>query len=211
MKTFKVLIFNGLVLAVLSASNVLAETVNFNVTATIPAASGISIVATENEIVNGNEVFGPTVTEFNFDPMSFDAENGIYTSDHFFAINVAATGGAGSPDVTVSYGQQSNPGGQVKGLDFKSTVTFTKVTGGPAPQDQEEILLAAHGPIKLMNQIAGGEQIDEGELANGFLRMRVGIYDGANASLNAAGGEPFTNADQSGAYTGVFTVTAVID
>jgi len=65
----------------------------FLVTADIPAATGVSITATRNQVVGGAEQFGPTVTAFDFNPMSFDTVNGIYLPAHFFAIDVASTGG----------------------------------------------------------------------------------------------------------------------
>lgn len=201
----------GILVAAIMFVPGLASAVDFNVTATIPAANGISISATENQMVSGNEVFGPTVTEMNFNPMAFDSANGIWTSVKFFAVDVGATGGAGSPTVTVTYGSESNPTDQIKGLGFKSTATFTKVTGGPAPTDQIETLLAAHGPTLLLNSLSSGENIDSSELIGGFLRMRVGIYDGALAEFNDVGGEPFTNGDLPGSYSGVLTVTATLN
>ena len=187
-----------------------AGALNFPVTATVPAATGVSITATENHIAQGVEVFGPVVTEFDFDPLVFDSLFAIWRSNVFFAVNVAATGGAGAPDVTVTFGSPSSPPNQVKHIGFKSTATFTKVSGGPAPTDQTETELTAHGPTKLLSQLTGGEHINRTELIGGFLRIRVGIFDGNNPALNAAGGEPFTNGDWPGSYTGVFTVTGTV-
>ena len=187
-----------------------AFAVDFTVTANIPAATGVSIIATRNQMVNGTEEFGPEVTEFDFDPMSLDTKFGIYRSPHFFAIDVGATGGAEAPDVVVSFNNESNPTGQAKGLGSKATTTFTLVSGGPTPTDQSEAIIASLG-TKLLSQLIGGQTIDETLQAGGFLRMRVGIYDGGSASLNAAGGGPFTNSDKPGKYTGTFTVTATID
>jgi len=176
----------------------------------VPQATGVSIVATRNQVVGGVEQFGPAVTEFDFNPMSYDSQNGIYTSNYFYAIDVAATGGAGAPDVTVTYGSESSPAGQVKGLGSKSTITFSKVSGGPAPKDQVDAVMAGHGPTKLLSQIESGEAITDTELIGGFLRMRVGVFDGANPSLVSAGGEPFSNSDLPGAYSGILTVSATI-
>lgn len=190
-----------------------AAAVDFVVSADVPPATGVSISATENHMEGSTEVFGPTVIAFDFNNASghldLDTVNGIYTSDHFFTIDVAAIGGAGSPNVTVSYGSESNPVGQTKGFGFKSTATFNKVTGGPAPSDQVDTTMGTHG-TKLLNQISGGEFISNTDLLGGFLRIRVGVYDGANSALNTAGGEPFTNADISGPYSGVVTVTATL-
>ncbi len=200
-------------------SDALEETASFIMSATVPAATGISIIATENEIVGTNEVFGPVVTAFDFNvdgitppSLDFDTVNKIYISDHFYAIDVAATGGAGSPQVVVSYGAESNPAGQANGFGVKATATFNKVTGGPLPEDQDDITMAGHG-TKLLQDISGGETMTPTELLGGFLRVRVGIYDGGDTStggLNDQGGEPFTAGDLPGPYSGTVTVTATL-
>lgn len=186
-----------------------AGAVTFDVSADVKAATGVTISATENTIVGGNEVFGPTVTAFDFNTASgfltLDAANGILISDHFFAIDVAATGGAGGPDVDVSYGSEVSPAGQAKGIGWKTTATFNKVTGPEG--SQTDVTMGAYG-TKLLAQLTTLLNIPKADLLGGFLRIRVGIYDGANAGLNAAGGEPFTNADAPGPYSGILTVTA---
>lgn len=206
----KVLAVLAILILSLAVLGTQAFAVDFTVSATIPSATGVSITATRNQIVNGTEQFGPQVTAFDFDPMTLDSVFGIYRSKYFFAIDVGATGGAGSPDVSVEYSNESNPAGQTTGLGAKATTTFSLVSGGPAPTDQSEAVIASLG-TKLLSQLAGGLAIDESLQAGGFLRMRVGIYDGANAALNTAGGEPFTNGDIAGDYSGTFTVTATVD
>jgi hypothetical protein len=184
----------------------LVKAEQFIVTATLPAATGVTITATR--VRTSDNVFQNTVTELNFDPLRFDPTNGIWVPDHYFAIDVGGTGGAGSPNVTVSYGNETSPAGQVKGLGFKSSATFVKITGPSNSQTQTP--LAAHGPIKLLKDLRGGEVVNGSELVGGFLRLYVGIYTGGNSTLDAAGGEPFTNADRPGTYQGTLTVTAVV-
>ena len=62
-----------------------ADVVDFLVSATIPSASGVSIVATK--VDSASNVFGATVTALNFDPMVFNSNLGIWLPDHFFAID----------------------------------------------------------------------------------------------------------------------------
>ena len=93
-------------------------------------------------------------------------------------------------------------------LGFKSTATFVKITG--PSNAQVENPLTTHGPKKLLKSITAGENITSGEINGGFLRVYVGIYPGADAAIDAAGGEPFTNGDKSGSYQGTLTVSATI-
>lgn len=184
----------------------MADEVDFLVSATIPPASGVSIVATEVDAASNT--FGPAVTELDFDPMAFNSQLGIWLPNHFFAVDVGVTGGAGSVDVTVTYAEGAKPVGQAHGLGFKTTATFVKVTG---PQNnQTETELAAHGPKKLLKDIAGGEHITGPELLGGFLRVFVGIFPGDDQSIIGAGGETFTNADKPGDYDGTLTITATV-
>jgi hypothetical protein len=189
-----------------AAMALITDSKQFVVSATVPAASGINIVATQVSLP-GN-VFGASVTAMDFNPLTFDSTNGIWIPNHYFAVDVGASNGAGNPNITVSYGSESKPAGQVKGLGFKSTATFVKITG-PAGS-QVETPLAAHGPKKLLNSIAGGENITAAEISGGFFRVYVGLYTGDNAGLNTLGGEPFTNGDKPGTYQGTLTVSATI-
>jgi len=182
-----------------------AATVDFVVTATVPAATGVSILATE--VDSASNVFGQQVSALNFDPMTFDSQNGIYLPDHYFVIDVGAVGGAGSPDVNVTYTEGAKPAGQTNGLGWKSICTFVKVTGSPGNEVQTD--MTAHGPKKLLKDISG-ESILESELTEGFLRMYVGVFPGDDSGILAAGGEVFSNADEAGTYNGTLSVTATV-
>lgn len=202
----KLFLLTVVMLGLATSAMAITDTEDFVVSATVPAASGINIVATEVSLP-GN-TFGSQVTAMDFDPLSFDTANGIWIPNHYFAVDVGATGGAGTPNITVSYGNESNPVGQVKGLGFKSTATFVKITGPEGAQVEEA--LAAHGPEKLLKDLIGGEDITAAEIDGGFFRVYVGIYTGDDATLNGLGGEPFTNADVAGDYSGTLTISATI-
>lgn len=183
-----------------------ADEVDFLVSASIPSASGVSIVATEVDAASN--VFGATVSELNFDPMTFNSELGIWLPDHYFAVDVGATGGAGSVNVTITYTEGAMPSGQTDGLGQKSTATFVKVTGQEGSQVETE--LASHGPKQLLIDLTGGEQFTGTELLGGFLRAYVGIFPGDDQDILNAGGAPFSNADVPGDYDGTLTVTATV-
>jgi len=182
-----------------------ADTVDFIATVTVPAATGVSIVATEVDSVSN--VFGQQVSALNFDPMTFDSTNGIYLPDHYFVIDVGAVGGAGSPNVTVTYVEGAKPAGQTNGLGWKSIATFVKITGSPGNEVQTD--LTAHGPKKLLKDLSG-ESILESEISGGFLRLFVGVFPGDDQDIITAGGEVFSNADKAGTYNGTLSVTATV-
>lgn len=197
----------------LLAPTAYAESVPFTVSAAVPAATGVQITATH--VTAATNTFGPKVTALNFNPLSFipgPTNNiNIWLPDHYFAIDVGATGGAGSPNVTVAYTEGAKPAGQVNGLGYKTLATFTKITGGPTPADQVQTDLVAHGPKKpLKNLIGAGEVINNSELTGGFFRVYVGVFPGDDAAVLAMGGEPFTNGDKPGDYDGVLTITATL-
>lgn len=181
---------------------------DFDLTASVPAATGISITATQ---VNADtDKWGSAVTEMNFNTagkLKYDEDNGIWVSNQYFAVDVGLIGGGGNLSTVVKYVEGAKPTGQTKGLDYKATAKFVKVTG-VAP-DQDETNLAA-GQKLLAQLIGAGQTIASSETAGGFLRIYVGLYTGDNAALNTAGGEPFTNSDKSGTYNGTLTVTGTI-
>ncbi|VAX35807.1 hypothetical protein MNBD_UNCLBAC01-329 [hydrothermal vent metagenome] len=198
----------ALVVSCISVRTNQAEEVDFIVSASLPAATGVSILATQVDESTGE--FQNAVTALNFNPMTFDAGNGTWLPDHYFAIDIAAVDGIGSPDVTVKYTEGSKPAAQVKGLGFKALATFIKVTGGPSPSDQTETDLVSHGPKQLLKDLVDGEAITKAELEGGFLRVYIGVFPGGDTAIEAAGGEPFTNADKPGVYDGTVTITATV-
>jgi len=133
--------------------------------------------------------------------LTFDALNGTYLPNHFFAIDVGVIGGAGTPDVTVTYTEGLNPNGAGNGLGWHSAATFVRV------ETASEVPLTAHGPKKLLKDLAS-EHITPAEVAGGFLRVYAGILTGD--ATTPAGGLPFTNADAPGAYNGTLVVTATV-
>ena len=199
-KWLYLLLAAALVLTVKGVAVVDAATTSFLVSASIPAATGASITA--SRVNSATNVFTPVAgTNLNFDPMTYDPVNGIYLPNHFFAIDIGAIGGAGAPDVTVSYTEGANPNSPNPGLGGHAAATFVRVeTAGEVP-------LTTHGPKMLLQDISG-EHITTAETVGGYLRIYAGIVTGDVST--PAGGVPFTNADQSGAYNGTLVVTATV-
>ncbi len=184
----------------LSSSMINAETTSFLVSASIPAATGASITASRVNAAT-NAFTAVSGTNLSFDPLTFQATNQIYLPDHFFAIDIGSVGGAGSPNVNVTYTEGLNPNTPGKGLGWHSSATFVRVEGAT------EVPLTAHGPKKLLKDLTG-ENITSAEATGGFLRVYTGIITG-DAST-PTGGIPFSNADKPGAYNGTLVVTATV-
>ncbi len=177
-----------------------AVTTNFLVSASVPVATGASITA--SRVNSTNNVFSPVVgTSLSFDPMTFDAVNGIFLPDHYFVIDSGAIGGAGTPDIVVTYTEGTNPNSPGKGLGWHAAATFVRVQG------TTEIPLTSHGPKKLLKDLAG-EHITIAETVGGFFRMYLGVVTGDAAT--PTGGVPFSTGDRPGTYTGTLVVTATV-
>jgi hypothetical protein len=189
-----------LALAVQGPNVAQAVDTSFLVSASIPAATGASIKA--SKVNSTTNVFtAVTGTDLSFDPMTFNATNGVFLPDHFFAIDVGAVGGAGTPDVVVTYTEGANPNTGGKGLGWHAAATFVRVEG------TTEVPLTSHGPKKLLKDLSS-EHVTIAETVGGFFRLYTGIVTG-DAST-PTGGIPFTNADRPGAYNGTLVVTATV-
>ena len=180
----------------------------FLVSATVPAATSVSISAFS---VSGTPpVFtAVTGTSLSFNPLTFEPTNKIYLPNHFFAIDVAPVGGAGNPNVSFTYTEGSNPNSPGHGLGFKWTATFVKVTG--PTNSPVETGIAAHGPKKLLKDLAG-ETINKTEITGGFLRIYLGVVTlDPNATFkDPTGAEVFSNADAPGPYDGSLLISATL-
>ena len=203
------LILGGLLLA--GAATSWAVQTTFTVSATVPSATGISItVASVNSTTNVFTTLPAGTTALSFDPMSYNTTNNIYLPDHYFALNFGTTGGAGTPDLTITYNEGANPNGATSGLGYKATATFAKEVTG-ANNSTTETLLTAHGPKKRLIDLSG-EHVAYTEVAGGYPRIYLGVWTGSTtAPADPTNGQPFSNADAPGTYTGSLVVTAVVN
>src|SRR3569623_926644 len=91
----------GILVASASIAMTVTDSKTFTVSATVPAASGVNIIASS---VNSTTNAFTTVngTSLSFDPLTFDTTNSIFVPNHYFAIDVGPAGGGGSTDVTIN-------------------------------------------------------------------------------------------------------------
>jgi|GEM_PF-964468 len=188
-----------------------ATTTNFSMKASLPKATASTMSV--NSVVTGGTVTAPTYT---FTPvagtalnwaLAFDPVNGIYLPPNAFAIDVA-NAGAGSADVNIKYAETTAIPNQLKGLGDKATADFRKVIyDATTVSKSAELVLAAHTKkvLKGLN-----ETITKAESTGGWVRIYLGVADGKKPAIGSAIGEPFTNADQGGDYTGTLTITTTL-
>ncbi len=203
------------------SQTVWATTTTFTVSATIhntPAVVSLAVssitVSSVNTLTNVFVGQPAGTTDLNFDPMVFDATNGIYVPNHYFAIDFGVIGESGSQDVTVSYTEGNNPNGSTNGLGYKTSATFAREVAN-SDGSTTETLLIAHGPKKRLIDV-GLENILNAEIAGGWLRVYLGVCSGGAGGgpqpfTNFDGCQPFSNADGAGRYTGLLLVTSVVN
>jgi hypothetical protein len=208
MKKLSLLISIAMLFLAWQALPAFALDATFTVSATLDPATGVTITA--SSVVKGPPIVFTklTGTSLSFDPLTFDPLNSIWLPNHFFAIDVAPSGGGGSVSTAVTYTEGNNPNSATTGhgLGYKSTATFVKVSGTPA---SEAVLTSiSGGKMRLIDLHA--QPIASSLVAGGYLRIYVGIVakDPAAVPLDPANSEPFTNADAAGPYNGQLLVSA---
>ncbi|MEI6437820.1 MAG: hypothetical protein WCO69_03605 [Candidatus Omnitrophota bacterium] len=189
---------------ILVSTGLLWASTVFTITAAVPAATGVSITPAtviENPTTHAVISYTPlTGTNLTFGTMTYDTTNKIWTAPNYFGIDIANIG-AGSPNVTVAYAEGSKPVNQVNGLGYKATATFKKLVYVDATHNTESDY-GTHA-AKALKDVTS-ENITSAQTAGGWLRVYVGLSTGEAGKP----GEPFTNADMSGTYTGTLTITA---
>jgi hypothetical protein len=210
MKT-KLSLFLGGMFLLLQAGTVWAATA-FTVSATVPTSTGINLVV-DSVNATGTPVFTQvTGTNLSFDAgggMVFNTTNNIYLPSVYYAINVSTSGGAGLPDTTVTYAEGNNPNGSSTtqlGLGTKATATFDQELGSA------ETLLPL-GKKRLIDLTGSTGHVPYTSLASGsYLRIYLGVWTGSTtAPVDPSNGQPFSNADAPGQYTGTLTVSATVN
>lgn len=199
----RILITAFSIIAVLSfaaTSQALTDSETFTVSASIPSANSISFSAYKVNPATNAFTAEPGLS-LSFNPLGFDPVNKIYTAPYIFAIDITASGGAGTPSTTFTYTEGANPNGTGHGLGWKSEAAFVKVTGNT------EANMGSH-PKALLKDLSG-DTVLAAQVAGGFLRVYLGLVSG-NPASTPTGGEPFTNADQPGTYDGTLLVSATI-
>ncbi len=180
------------------------ETTNFQVSATVPLATSVGITVSKIPTGGGTATVMPAgTTDLSFNPLTYNTQNNIYIPGHYFALDFAAAGGAGRPDVTVKYTEGTNPNGATNGLGYKATATFVKKVGN------NETVISSHGK-KLLKDLTN-ERITPAEITGGTPRVYLGVWTGStDAPADPVAGQPFSNADAAGAYSGTLVVTTTV-
>jgi len=181
----------------------------FTVSATVPTANSISILVDQVN-ATGTPVFTPVSgTALSFDAgggMTFNATNNIYLPSVYYALNIATAGGGGLPDTTLTYTEGVNPNGATNGLGYKATVTFAQELGSVET-------ITALGKKRLIDLTGTVGHEPYTALASGsYLRVYLGVWTGSTtAPADPSNGQPFSNADAPGLYSGSLLVTAVVN
>jgi hypothetical protein len=183
------------------------STMTYSLGATIPTATGVSISASQ---ITGSTWATVSGSALNFGTLSLKTYDGnqVYEATSYFAIDVAGSGGAGTPNTTVVYTDLNKPptAGTNQTLGNRSNVSFLAVKyNNTKPGNSEEFDLTAH-PKKLLvglNETISAAQVTA--TTGTWLRIYIGLNNGLTQGM-----VPFTPADPSGTYTGSLQVTATL-
>jgi len=211
-------LFIALGVCLFSAAASWASTATFTVSATVPLATGVGFTVSQvNASTNVFTTEPQGFTNLDFGTLTYtnvgtaSAPSYIFLPSYYWAIDVAATGGSGAPDTTVTYTDGSHPSGATSTLGVKGTVMFVKetYTGATTPPNETAI----SGLPKQRYIDLSSLHIPYTDVTGGWLRAYVGIWNGNTTQTypDPANGQPFTAADAAGTYTGTMTFTATVN
>jgi len=189
-------------------ATVFANAIPLTVSATITPGTAIQLTVTPvNATTN---VFGTpstTATTLPFGTLGFNSTLGIFLPTNYFAIDIGETGGAGTPIVSVTYTEGTNPNAlATNGLGTKTTATFvTEAISGSSTVETPSSL----GKKRLIDLTGTAGQL--ATIPSGsWERVYVGVWTGSTvAPADPTNGKPFANTDVGGTYTGTLTFTSV--
>ena len=184
----------------------MADSENFAVSANVPFASGVTFTVTE---ISAAGVWSDThPANLDFGKLGYDSTYKIFRPTKYFAIDIGvALGGAGKPDsVQFEYADLANPNEEAAnglgGLGKKATLQVVKAKlVGADTIVGDKVLLSGAASLGTLSKT---------NFVDGWPRAYVGLYDGVDATLNAAGWEVFTADDAPGDYMGNLKITAVV-
>ncbi len=177
----------------------MAVSTTYNVTASVPAGSGVSMAVNTVTGTTFTPVSGTTLT---YGALQFNTTTKVFLAPNYFTIDVANIG-AGSPNTTITYVAGTVPTGATSSLGSNSSIAFDKEVFTSSSTPPAETLIS--GPAILAN--VSGLNIPSASTAGGWLRMYMGICTG-NTSTDPSGCTPFKSTDAVGAYKGQLTVSA---
>jgi hypothetical protein len=214
MKNKLSIILGGLLLFNQAAMAQTAPTIT--VSAEVPSAQGLQLTVTPvNATTNvaGTSVVGGTTADFG--TLTFNSTLGIYTATNYYEVAIGTTGGAGTPEVNVTYAEGTGTAcpniaaglsSTLGCLGIKSTATFATVPSSGVP-----VVAASLGKKRLIDLTGTAGELLSGNIpAGSYELVYLGVWTGSTtAPADPTNGKPFTNLDAGGTYQGVLTFTAV--
>ena len=200
------------VVLVVQAALLYAATSTFSLTATISGITGSSISAQTVTPGTTTTVWAPvTGTALSFDPLTLQTytvggvQYQAFAPNHYFAIDVAGTGGAGTPSTNLNYVEGASPSGSTSDqkLGNRANVTFRSLKYNPGAAPTEYVISTHTGGLlkNVINETITPAQVTS---AGGtWLRVYLGLNNG-----QVTGQTPFSPADPAGPYTGQLTITS---
>ncbi len=187
----------------------------FTVSANIPAGTGVGFTVSQvNATTNAFTTMPAGTTALNFGTLQLTnvgtagSPNYIFLPTIYWALDIAVTGGAGSPNTTVTYTDGAKPTGAVSSLGVKGTVMFTKevYTSSTTPPTETGI-----GTKKRFLDLVSFN-VPASSVSGGWLRAYIGIWNGNTTQTfpDPSNGQPFTTGDAAGTYTGTLTFTETV-
>lgn len=143
----------------------------------------------------GAEILSSSGLTLNFDPLNFDSEFGIYTTEKYYVVELS-----NFDVVQISYVETSSPSGAIKELGQVAFITLVKAVYQKGSNPKETILSkhALHNLDKIVNYSL---------VSGGWLKVYLGLSTG-DKDKEPQGVSPFTSLDKPGQYTGTMTITA---
>ena len=176
-----------------------ANTETFLISASIPAATGGSFAVSS---VVGSSFTLHNSNSLTFGTLTYDSVNDIFGGSNYYAIDIGAVGGAGFPNITVSYLNTGSPQNATTTLGNHGIFSYSKIT----QNNGSEVETLIDGLS--LNQ-ADGLNISPSQFSNGHLRVNIGIATGSSSS-DEGDATPFRASLKSGNYTGTLTITATV-
>jgi len=185
-----------------------APSATFSLAANVPSATSVSI--TVSRVAAGSNAFtteGAGFTNLDFGTLTFDTTNHVYASDHYWAVDYAASNGSGSPNLTFTYTEGTNPNPAGNGLGNRALIKVAKeVPNGSNPPSETQIDNQALAAMSSTNYPAS--DFPTGSFARTYIALCTGDTLHNDPST---GCKPFSGADATGAYGGSLAVTATVN
>lgn len=181
-----------------------AASSTFMMSALVAAATGTSITANKVTGSTWSSVAGHDLDFGTLTLTTFANGDQAYLASSYFAIDVAGTGGAGTPNTTVTYTDGASPSGSIK-LGDRTNISFRalRYNAGAYPT---EYAISAHPKVLLngLNKNITSTEVRGAGTGATWLRIYIGLNNGDG------GFTPFSPGDPAGTYTGELRISATL-